>query len=143
VTLPQCGGDEGEIEALLVEMINDKRASLGLSPLAWSDAYHAAAHIRCKELPFLYEHARPDGRTWYSVFEEVGLPTYPSRENLDYGQNTSGYDNESIADALYTAWINSPDHYANIVATDVDVAAICVIFDGSDVYAAHEFGKKQ
>lgn len=133
------------MEKKVFDLVNGKRAELGLPTLQWSDTYHNACHIRSKELPSLFEHARPDGRTWYSVFPEVGLPAVEAggfyRENLDSGPGAGAYGHDELAQALYDAWINSPTHYENIIATDVTTSAVCVVYDGYDVYATQEFGR--
>ena len=145
IPLSPCGSDEGVVEKLLFDLVNGKRTELGLPALQWSDTYHHACHIRSTELPALFEHARPNGSTWYSVFPEVGLPAVEAggtyRENLDSGRNAGTLGHEELAQALYDAWINSPLHYENIVATDETTSAICVVYDGYDVYATQEFGR--
>lgn len=138
-----CEGLAGEVEQKLFQKINDKRVELGLGALTWDSTYHAASHVRAVEMPTLFEHQRPDGRTWSTIFAEMGLPSYPGRENLVYaGNGALVLDVDGVVDVFYDGWINSPSHYENIVATDVNVSGLCVIYTEKDIYAVQLFGHK-
>ena len=109
-------------------LMNQQRAAQGLSQLAWSDALTNAAQVRANEIVGTFSHTRPNGTAFWTV-----------DSNCMYGENLAKL--YQSADSVYTAWMNSPTHAANIMDSGYKTVgiAICQAGDGS-WYWAQEFG---
>lgn len=95
----------------IVRLTNEARATEGLSPLKINLTLNQAAAIRAAELPSSPSpHLRPDGAAFYTVFKQVGLT--PKKGGENYAVGTAG---AFSADAIVTAWMNSPSHRKNIM----------------------------
>ena len=99
-----------EKEALLAQ-INAYRAQNGASPLAADPTLDQLADVRAREQMELFSHTRPDGRPWYTVYEDHGVP------------RGTGYRAEDLALAqpgtaparFLEIWQGSPTHNASIL----------------------------
>lgn len=109
-------------------LINQQRVAQGLSEFVWSDALTSAAQVRASEIVTTFSHTRPDGSAFWTV-----------DSNVQYGENLAKL--YQSADSVYTAWMNSPTHAANIMDEKFKTIgiAICQTGDG-DWYWAQEFG---
>ncbi len=109
-------------------LMNQQRAAQGLAELVWSDALTDAAQVRANEITTSFSHTRPDGSEFWTV-----------NSNVQYGENLAKL--YQSADSVYTAWMNSPTHAANIMDGGYKTVgiAICQTGDGS-WYWAQEFG---
>ena len=109
-------------------LMNQQRAAQGLATLAWSDALTNAAQVRASEITTTFSHTRPNGSAFWTV-----------DSNCMYGENLAKL--YQSADSVYTAWMNSPTHAANIMDGGYKTVgiAVCQTGDGS-WYWAQEFG---
>ncbi|MCR5156234.1 MAG: CAP domain-containing protein [Butyrivibrio sp.] len=109
-------------------LMNQQRAARGLSTLTWSDALTSAAQVRANEIVTTFSHTRPNGSAFWTV-----------DSNVQYGENLAKL--YQSADSVYTAWMNSPTHAANIMDSGYKTVgiAVCQTGDGS-WYWAQEFG---
>ncbi|MCR5669959.1 MAG: CAP domain-containing protein [Butyrivibrio sp.] len=109
-------------------LMNQQRQAQGLAPYAWSDALTNAAQVRANEITSSFSHTRPNGSAFWTV-----------DSNVQYGENLAKL--YQSADSVYTAWMNSPTHAANIMDAGYKTVgiAICQTGDGS-WYWAQEFG---
>jgi uncharacterized protein YkwD len=109
-------------------LMNQQRVASGLSTLVWSDALTNAAQVRANEIVSSFSHTRPNGSAFWTV-----------DSNVQYGENLAKL--YQSADSVYTAWMNSPTHAANIMDGGYKTVgiAICQTGDGS-WYWAQEFG---
>ena len=109
-------------------LMNQQRAARGLATLAWSDALTNAAQVRANEIVTTFSHTRPNGSAFWTV-----------DSNVQYGENLAKL--YQSADSVYTAWMNSPTHAANIMDAGYKTVgiAVCQTGDGS-WYWAQEFG---
>ena len=109
-------------------MMNQTRAAQGLATLAWSEPLTDAARVRAQECRSSFSHTRPDGSAFWTV-----------DSNVQYGENLAKL--YSSADSVYTAWMNSPTHKANIMDGGYKTVGIAVFQDdGGNWYWAQEFG---
>lgn len=99
--------DAGAYCQQVLALINANRVAVGLPALGWSQAAANAAAIRSQESTTVFDHVRPDGRAWYTILDETGVPYMTAGENLAAGQMSP--------EAVVAAWMNSPDHFANIM----------------------------
>ncbi len=109
-------------------IMNQQRVARGLGELAWSEKLKDAAQVRADEIVTNFSHTRPDGSAFWTVDSTV-----------QYGENLAKM--YQSADSVYTAWMNSPTHAANIMEASYKSVgiAICQAGDGS-WYWAQEFG---
>ncbi|WP_029230918.1 CAP domain-containing protein [Butyrivibrio sp. VCB2006] len=109
-------------------LMNQERVARGLAALIWSDALTNAAQVRANEITSVFSHTRPNGSAFWTV-----------DSNCQYGENLAKL--YQSADSVYTAWMNSPTHAANIMDGGYKTVgiAICQTGDGS-WYWAQEFG---
>jgi uncharacterized protein YkwD len=92
----------------VVALVNAERAKLGLSPLVEAPKLNNMADVRAKESVSSFSHIRPDGTICSTIFAEYSLNYKSAGENLAYGYKT--------AVETVNAWMNSPEHRANILS---------------------------
>ncbi|MBQ3431126.1 CAP domain-containing protein [Candidatus Saccharibacteria bacterium] len=111
-------------------LVNEEREKNGLSPLSWGTTCEAGAAVRARELMASYSHTRPDGSSWETacpIPESGGW----SGENLMAG-------NAAVSPAsVVTAWMNSPDHRANILNENFTHLSVGFIFDPDTQYKTY------
>lgn len=95
-----------------IQLINAERAKAGISALEINSELMAMADIRAEELTVYFEHARPDGRSCWTVFDEFGSSLLPCGENAYWDRC------DHTAETAIDAWMNSPGHKANILNSD-------------------------
>ena len=109
-------------------LMNQERAARGLAALVWSNALTNAAQVRAIEITDVFSHTRPNGSDFWTV-----------DSSCQYGENLAKL--YQSADSVYTAWMNSPTHAANIMDGGYKTVGIAIsqTEDGS-WYWAQEFG---
>lgn len=93
---------KGEPERELEKLINEYRKSLGLKTLTVTTALQKATDVRAVECGEKFSHTRPDGRAWYTVYDEFNISYSGGGECLAAGSSTP-------AGAL-GQWKNSKPH---------------------------------
>ncbi len=96
-----------EWEWEVLRLTNLERAKYGLEPLTAFATLQYACDIRAQELTDLFDHIRPDGRSCFSVFDDIGLAYGYAGENI-----ASGYRSPA---QVVNGWMNSEGHRANIL----------------------------
>lgn len=96
-----------------IRLINAERVKAGLSELEIDDDLMAAAAVRAREITDVYEHTRPDGRDFSTVFSEFGVSCSKYKENCIAGSVTA------TADAAVKLWMGSSAHKAAILNENV------------------------
>ena len=95
-----------------IRLINAERAKAGLAELTIDDDLMSMAAVRAAELPEKFDHTRPDGSDWKTVFGEFGVEVpYKRGENAGRGKDT--------ASKQVNSWMNSSGHKANILKDNV------------------------
>ncbi len=125
-------GAEDEI----ISLINDLRASQGLSALAYDANLNACARIRCAEMAAtdVFAHTRPDGRPWQTVLTENGIKYATAAENLAWREGGG-----VSASQLYKQWEASSGHYANMVRGNVKYVGVGVLVSDGQIWACTLF----
>ncbi|MBQ3798192.1 MAG: CAP domain-containing protein [Butyrivibrio sp.] len=109
-------------------LINQQRVASGLAAYVWSDALKNAAQVRALEITDKFSHTRPNGTDFWTV-----------DSNVQYGENLAKL--YQSADSVYTAWMNSPTHAANIMDAGYKTIGIAIAqTDDGSWYWAQEFG---
>lgn len=114
----------------VLDLVNIERQKNGLSSLEWGTTCEAAAALRARELMSSYSHTRPDGSSWETacpIPESGGW----SGENLMAG-------NAAVSpETVVQAWMNSPDHRANILNENFTKLSVGFIFDPDSQYKTY------
>lgn len=137
-----------EVEDRVLELINEERVENGLEELALDYDLLRGARIRSREM-FTYNyfaHSRPDGRDWSTIFyEDLDILTVARGENLAMVTVTNGGLAHQTARYWVSAWINSTQHYANMLEKGYTHAAIGIYYhyDGTayHTYATNLFAR--
>ena len=125
-----------------MDLVNQERLKAGLNPLEWNDQLASAAKSYANEMASnnFFAHNAPDGSTPVSRAQKAGYAAYGwgglyVGENLARGFNT--------AESVNQAWMNSPDHRANLLLPKYREIGIGVAVapDGTK-YWAQEFGSR-
>lgn len=90
--------------------VNEVRKQYGLSEVYGLQSLDNVSAVRVKELLTSYSHSRPDGKSYSSALDDAGIEWYHCAENIGYGSP-----NMTTAKEIFDAWMNSPDHRANIL----------------------------
>jgi len=105
----------------VIELTNQKRIELGLSPLSNNSLLNEVAQRKASDMfAFNYwAHISPSGRDPWSFFREVGYKYIYAGENLarDF------MDSEGVVEA----WMNSPTHKDNIVNPNYKEIGVAVV----------------
>jgi len=94
--------------AEFVSLMNDHRVDLGLAPLEWNTALGnvALAHSQDMRDRDFFAHTNPDGDSPFDRMSAAGISYRRAGENIAAGYRTG--------EAVFTGWINSDGHRANI-----------------------------
>jgi putative cell wall-binding protein len=102
-------------EAEVVRLVNAERTANSLPALQVDPDLQIGADVRAEEAVRNFDHIRPDGRDWSTIFDEIFF--FPADggdfwvgENLAYGQSTPS--------EVVTAWMASEGHRKNILDPD-------------------------
>jgi len=122
----------------LVDETNQSRVADGFPGLQVSPLLQAAAQEKANDMATkgYFAHTSPQGLTSWYWFEQVGY-------NFDYaGENLAV--NFSDSQDVTNAWMNSPEHRANILSgdfTQIGIATAAGIYEGHETtYVVEEFG---
>ena len=106
--IPDQGTDqERSYIQQVINLVNEERAKMGLSPVTEASDVASAAAIRAKEITSNFSHTRPNGNYYNTALDEIGVKYWGSGENIAYGQRTAA--------EVMDGWMNSQGHRANIL----------------------------
>jgi hypothetical protein len=126
-----------EVNAL-VDETNQNRVENGLPDLQVSPLLMAAAQDKANDEATLgyFAHTSPQGLTPWYWFQQVGY-------NFDYAGENLAVNFSDSADVT-AAWMNSPEHRANILSTDftqIGMATAQGVYEGEPTtFVVEEFG---
>jgi len=136
---PAVLGDATSINTQdLLKDTNLQREANGLPPLALNSELTKAAQMKAKDMfaKDYWAHVSPDGTTPWVWIRDAGYSYLYAGENLARGFNTS--------DDVVTAWMNSPEHRANMLSpnyTDIGFAVESGTLTGTQTtLVVQEFG---
>lgn len=81
----------------------EKKECKNLRPLIYDYGLEEAAMKRAAEIALIYSHGRPDGRNYWTVFDDCGLSAGASAENIAVGYNS--------ASDVHAAWTEANEKY--------------------------------
>lgn len=114
----------------VLNLVNAERSKAGLAALTWGTTCEGAANIRAREIMLVYSHQRPDGSTWATTCP-IPATGGMSGENLNAG-------NAAVSpETVVAAWMNSPDHRANILNPNFTKVSVGFVFDPNAPYKTY------
>ena len=115
----------------VIRLVNVERAKYGLSALSENGNAASAAKVRAKEIVSLFSHTRPNGKSCFTVADEIGFRYRSAGENIAYGQRSPA--------EVVNAWMNSEGHRANILSTSFSGIGVACYEQGGVLYWAQFF----
>lgn len=127
-------------KSALESFVNQTRQSLGLSPLVENVQLNLAAQLKAENMVQnqYFSHTSPTGITPWFWFAQADYKYQFAGENLAIGF----FESEEV----YTAWLNSPDHRANIINpnyTEFGTAVLGGFGQNNTFIVVQEFGSRQ
>ena len=108
----------------VVRLTNSAHSQNGYAALVEDGALSDAAAVRAREIAHSFSHTRPSGASFSSALSESGVSYLRAGENIAYGQKS--------ASEVVNAWMNSPDHRANILNSSYSrIGSASVNIDGT------------
>jgi len=105
---------------------NAERVRAGKSELLTTAQLQNVADVRAKEIVTRFDHTRPNGTKWSTLFDTYGIDYNDAGENL-----------AASKDAPYVTvynWMNSEAHRKNILAEKFSYVGCGYYYDGSATY---------
>ena len=96
----------------LLMRINEYRKSNGLSAYIYEINCASAAEIRAKELASEYSHNRPNGKSYSTIYYELGISFNATSELNSYGKNCV-----LTASEAFDEWYYSYQHNEKLLST--------------------------
>lgn len=126
------------VASSLIALANADRAQNGLPPLSLDPQLQEAAQLKADDMAEsgYFAHTSPSGKDPWYWFQQAGY-------NFAYaGENLAVYFSDS--DAVNTAWMNSPEHRANLLSpnyTQIGIATADGLYQGVETtFVVQEFG---
>jgi uncharacterized protein YkwD len=120
---------EPSLESLVLQRINDVRASHGLGPLSASSGLTRAAltHSRSMVVNGFFAH---ESRTGAPFWKRLKTFYSPRSDGWTVGENLAMFGgSRPDADAIVTSWMASPPHRANLLSKRFSDAGIVILHD--------------
>jgi uncharacterized protein YkwD len=119
--------------AAVLSLVNDERATAGCKPLTASSTLDGLAQAFSDDMAArgFFDHTDPDGHTPWDRAEARGI-TNLGGENIARGQ--------ADAQAVMTAWMNSPGHRANILNCDYKTLGVGIHLGTGGPWWTQDFG---
>lgn len=115
-----------QMQRKVLEIVNDRRQASGLPALYYCDSSQSAADLRAKEISTSFSHTRPDGRTCFTVFDDLGISLFMNAENIAYGYRTP--------EEVMEGWMTSEGHRANIMRSTAKGLSVGIYPMGNGTY---------
>ncbi|MFD6192741.1 CAP domain-containing protein [Streptomyces sp. NPDC060275] len=130
---PAAVSQEAVAQAQVLKLVNDERAKVGCSPVAANSALRELAEDFSQAMATqgFFDHTDPSGATPWDRASAAGISGLGG-ENIARGQ--------AGAQAVMDAWMNSPDHRANILNCDFQTLGVGVHFGSGGPWWTQDFG---
>ena len=122
-----------EMEAEVIRLTNEYRASLGLNELTQDDLLAKVAEIRSTEIVEIWDHHRADGSTFADILAAMKYPSPRFGENLGRGQET--------ASEVMDMWKESPGHNANLIGDFTKIGVAIYVSEEGILHFVQIFAK--
>ena len=130
-TLPEA------VALAMISAMNAERSAADLPPLTLTTDVQDVAIARAAALSAtgLLSHSDPAGHDVVTLLEQAGISFNRFGENL----GLSDVSVTDVAATLHAAWMESPDHRANILDLEFRRIGMSLVDDGRAIYAAVVF----
>ncbi|MGW5567695.1 CAP domain-containing protein [Streptomyces tendae] len=130
---PAAVSEQAVAQAQVLKLVNDERAKVGCSPVAANSALRELAEDFSEAMATqgFFDHTDPGGATSWDRAAAAGISGLGG-ENIARGQ--------ADAQAVMDAWMNSPDHRANILNCDFKTLGVGVHFGSGGPWWTQDFG---
>lgn len=93
----------------VISYTNQFRSEVDVSELVYDYNLSLGASIRALEMGWAdnFSHTRPDGRSCFTIYNDLGITAYMYGENIAWGYGS--------AKSVTLGWKNSSGHYANMI----------------------------
>ena len=117
----------------MIRSVNEYRTSQGLDTLVFDYNLSLAASVRAQEMADtgVFEHMRPNGDKWSTIYDELGIKRRICAENLAYGFN-------DISKSM-KAFMASPTHEHNIMNPKLKYIGVGIAPVDNTYYFVQEF----
>lgn len=125
------------IELEILNLCNIEREKVGLAPLTWYEDAYYFTNTRAQEIYSKWDHKRPDGTDWHTVYTNADVLLTSCAENLAQQQGSN-----EIASMIVNAWMQSTKgHRESILNPNFTKVAIAVNYVEEDYtyYVAQHF----
>lgn len=119
-------------ELYTLELINAEREKVGLPALTFNYKLYNCAKLRADETEEKLSHTRPNGKKFYTVLEDYGIP-----HEKCLGENIAF--NFKEVDAAFDALMNSQSHKDNILHEMYSSVSIGITELGNGYYSMVQF----
>lgn len=92
----------------VLRLVNEEREKAGVSPLKLDSELTKAAQNRAKEITEVYDHTRPNGESFRSILDEMGINSSYAGENIMSGT-------VKTSEGVMSVWMGSEGHKKNIL----------------------------
>ncbi len=105
----------------LLDQTNQTRVDAGVLPLKLNPQLNQAAYLKAQDMfaKQYWDHVAPDGTQPWKWFGDAGYNYDEAGENLAKGFSST--------DAMVTAWLNSPEHKANLLRDSYQDVGFAVV----------------
>ena len=117
-----------DMEYEILNLVNEERAKVGVSPLSYDAQLCEDANLRAAEVALHYSHTRPSGAGFYTA---ITNPCDYAGENIAAGYPT--------AQKVMEAWMSSEGHRENILYADYKSIGIGVYKINGTTYFSQIF----
>lgn len=118
------------VEKEILKLINEERKKAGIGALSWNSKVYYYANKRATECHTCFDHTRPNGKDWYTVFTDANVLL-----DGELGENlavVTGVEAKELAAQVVKSWMNSPTHRANILDPAFKSTAISIVSYGDE-----------
>ncbi len=124
---------EAKTEAEVLRLVNTERATAGCNPVAANSGLAKLADVFSEDMAKrdFFDHTDPEGDTPWDRASALGI-TDLGGENIARGQATAA--------SAMDAWMNSPDHRANILNCDFKTLGVGVHLGAEGPWWTQDFG---
>ena len=105
------------------KLTNIERMNADLPLFEQMEPLTRTAEVRANEIVTYFSHTRPDGREFFTAFDENNVDCMWAGENLAMGQRTP--------EDVVRAWMESPGHRAAILSSDFGHLGVGIAIDSN------------
>ena len=124
--------NESSMSKQVIAQVNQERKAYGLAPLKTNSVLNGIAQQRAREIAQYFQHERPDGTLFLSMYDTAGYSYRTCGENIAYGQ--------SSAASVMNDWMNSEGHRANILNSEFEEIGVGCYYENGIYYWVQNFG---